>query len=349
MPKLGPIFVLVPLMTAVSPATAHHSRSHFLLDETIEINGIVTEVSWRSPHVYYEVTGTIAGSSTDTDAQVWTLEGHSIPGFLRVGWTRDAIELGEQVQIVAHPNRQRDKPFAMLYSATDSQAQIHYAYSIPDGAEVAALPDRTTQTPSMDFSGTWRYLISIQEATIGSFRAPVEWPLTPRGRIQAEAFDINEDPILSCIPMGMPRLILATYSHKWTRYADRIVMEKERSPQVRTIFLDQPDLPPNFEPNELGYSSGRVLDDGSLLVETRGFTATPWGNSRGLDSSAAKRVVERYRLIEDGFGMSVSYTIEDPEFLIEPVTVTANYRISADFDFIDEQCDLDVASRHLRY
>jgi hypothetical protein len=85
------------------------------------------------------------------------------------------------------------------------------------------------------------------------------------------------------------------------------------------------------------------------LVETRGFTATPWGNSRGLDSSAAKRVVERYRLIEDGFGMSVSYTIEDPEFLIEPVTVTANYRISADFDFIDEQCDLDVASRHLRY
>ena len=193
------------------------------------------------------------------------------------------------------------------------------------------------------------YPVPVRVATIESFRAPTEWPLTGLGRAQAADFDINDDPQLDCVAMGVPRLILATYSHRWQHFEDRIVIEKERTPQIRTIYLDGRSMPADFTPNELGFSTGRFEPDGTLVIETRGFAPTRWGNSRGLDSSAAKTVVERYRLAEDGYSMSVSYTIDDPVYLEEPVTVTGEYQKSSDFEFVEETCDPATARRHLAF
>jgi hypothetical protein len=326
-------------------ALAHHSRAHFDLDAMIELEGVVTEVSWRSPHIYFEV---VSKDATGAE-QTWTLEGHSIPGSVRVGWQRDSVRVGDRVTIVAHPNRDRAKTFAMVYSATLDDGTTYYAYAIPEGRTVAGVESRAPTEPSTNFSGTWRHPVPVRVATIESFRAPTEWPLTTVGREQAELFDINDDPMLDCVPMGVPRLILATYSHAWQRYEDRIVIEKERSPQVRTIYLDGRRRPDDFVPDELGFSTGHFEPDGMLVVETTGFAYTAWGNSRGLDSSARKTVVERYRLSDDGYSMRVEYTIDDPIFLTEPVTVEGEYRKSADYDFVDEVCDPETARRHLRY
>jgi Family of unknown function (DUF6152) len=334
------------LMTFVTlHAQAHHSRAHFDQDRTIEIEGTVSELSWRSPHIYVAVDAL----EPDGTRVTWTLEGHSIPGSLRVGWKQDSVKVGDRVLIVAHPNRVADKKFAMLYSATLMDGTTYYAYAIPEGKTVAGLEDRRPTAPSTDFSGTWRHLVPVRVATIESYHAPTDWPLSERGRAQAERFDINDDPVLDCVPMGVPRLILATYSHRWRRFPDRIVIEKERTPQIRTIYLDGRQKPADYVPDELGFSVGRIERDGTLVVETSGFAATPWGNARGLDSSEHKRVIERYRLIEGGYGMSVSYTIEDPVYLAEPVTITGDYAKSSDFEFVAETCDVETARRHLRY
>jgi hypothetical protein len=237
----------------------------------------------------------------------------------------------------------------MLYSLTLADGSTYYAYQIPEGKRVAGVADRAPTSPSTDFSGTWRHMIPLYEATIGSFRPPADWPLTAKGRAQVEAWNINDDPELDCVPMGVPRLILATYSHAWTRTDGRIVIEKERSPQVRVIDLDSAQRPPELVPNELGYSVGRFEADGTLIVETTGFAATAWGNARGLDSSEQKRVVERYRLAGNGFRMSVSYTIEDPVYLTQPVTIEGEYQKSSDYEFVDEPCDQDTARRHLQF
>ena len=250
---------------------AHHSRSHFDLDATIEIEGTVSEVSWQSPHIYVEVETSVSEGVSET----WTLEGHSIPGSLRVGWQRDSVNVGDRVVVVAHPNREPSKKFAMLYSATLLDGKTFYAYAIPEGANVANVDSRRPTAPSTDFSGTWRHMVPVRVATIESFRAPVEWPLTDLGRAQAARFDINDDPVLDCIAMGVPRLILATYSHRWHAFEDRIVIEKERTPQIRTIYLDGTKKPDDFVPNELGFSVGRIESDGTLVVHTDGFSATP--------------------------------------------------------------------------
>jgi hypothetical protein len=335
--------VLAACLGASVAAHAHHSRAPFLLDETIELEGTITEVAWGSPHVYFEAA--IANDAGGTVS--WTFEGHSIPGFLRLGWKQDSIQAGDRVAIVAHPNRDRERKFAMLYSVTRADGTTFYAYQIPEGKSVAGAPSRAPTAPSTDFSGTWRHMIPVLEAAVGSFRPPTEWPLTERGRAQVEAWDLNADPELDCEPLGVPRLILATYSHRWRRFPDRIVIEKERSPQVRVIHLDGPDRPADFAPSALGHSVGRFEADGTLVVETTGFAPTRWGNSRGLDSSGQKRVVERYKLAADGYRMSVEYTIEDPVFLTGPVTVTGEYQKSSDYEFVAETCDKATARRHL--
>jgi hypothetical protein len=326
-------------------AQAHHSRAPFDLDKKIELDATITEVAWRSPHVYYEATVRNAAGVDET----WTFEGHSIPGFLRLGWQRDTIEVGDRVAIVAHPNRAGATTFAMLYSVTRADGNTYYAYQIPQGQTVPGLQAAAPVAPSTDFSGTWRHMIPVLEAAIGSFRPPTEWPLTPKGRAQVDAWNLNDDPELDCVPLGVPRLILATYSHRWRREAGNIVIVKERSNQTRVIHLDGAPRPPDYVPNELGYSVGRFEADGTLVIETDGFAPTRWGNSRGLDSSAVKRVVERYELAADGLRMSVSYTIEDPEFLTEPVTVTGEYQKGADYEFVAETCDPATARKHLQF
>jgi hypothetical protein len=339
-------FAAAVLATAVGlAAEAHHSRAPFDLDTKIELDATITEVAWRSPHVYYEATVRNASGVDET----WTLEGHSIPGFARLGWQRDTLEVGDRVAIVAHPNRAGSRTFAMLYSVTRADGNTYYAYQIPQGKTVPGLRAAGPVAPSTDFSGTWRYMIPVLEAAIGQFRPPTDWPLTAKGRAQVDAWNLNADPELDCVPPGVPRVVLAAYSHRWRREANSIVIVKERWNQTRVIHLDGSPRPANYAANDLGYSVGRFEADGTLVVETAGFAPTRWGNSRGLDSSAAKRVVERYKLAADGLRMSVSYTIEDPEFLTQPVTVTGEYQKGADHAFVAETCDPATARKHLEF
>ena len=46
---------------AAAPALAHHSRANFDLDSVVEIEGTVTEFSWRNPHAFAVVQGKKAG------------------------------------------------------------------------------------------------------------------------------------------------------------------------------------------------------------------------------------------------------------------------------------------------
>jgi hypothetical protein len=127
------------------------------------------------------------------------------------------------------------------------------------------------------------------------------------------------------------------------------VIEKERTPQIRVIHLNGARRPTDFVRNELGYSVGHFEPDGTLVIETDGFVATPWGNARGLDSSAEKRVVERYKLTSDGYGMQVSYSIDDPVYLREPIVIEGMYRKNPDLTFVEEACDVQTARRHLQF
>ena len=338
------VFVVLLAATLASAAvSAHHSRSNFLLEEVIELEGRVTEVHWNNPHAYFEMeVSTAAG-----EAQTWLIEAHSLTGLKRLGWQPDSIAAGDYVLARGNPDRDSGKHFLLLDHMVKSDGSKFFGIRIPAGEQsVAAAEDRPV-SPSTDFSGVWTRVGTLRDALVGGFEPPRDWPFTARAEAQVAAFDLNEDPALECLGTGVPRTILAPYRIGWIRHADRIELTRENSGLKRTIHLGSRERPAGLAPSLLGHSAGRFEADGTLVIETTGFMPTRWGLARGVDSSAGKRVVERYALTDGGLGMSVSYTLEDPEFLTGPVTVTGAYRKVADEELPVFQCDREAATRHL--
>ncbi len=95
--------VLVGLATlGVAAANAHHSAvANYIPDETIVIEGVVTEFWFANPHarIYLDVT-TDAGETED-----WMAEGGSRNNLIRDGWSKDKIRPGMALIIEGNPSR----------------------------------------------------------------------------------------------------------------------------------------------------------------------------------------------------------------------------------------------------
>ena len=108
-------------------------------------------------------------------------------------------------------------------------------------------------------------------------------------------------------------------------------------------------IPATHVPDQNGYSMGRIAGDGALIVTTAGFADTKWGSERGVSSSDQKVVIETYRLTDGGYGLELTYTITDPEYLTDTVELGRNFRLIPDYDFTEEPCDPVQARRHLQF
>lgn len=87
-------------LSAIS-SFAHHSQSEFDLQESVEVNGTVTELVWKSPHawIYLDVV--------DEDGEVvnWGFELPSPTTLMRRGWTRRSLEPGDVITVTGAPAR----------------------------------------------------------------------------------------------------------------------------------------------------------------------------------------------------------------------------------------------------
>ena len=332
------ISLMALLATAVSTvAFAHHSRAAFNLDKTVQLVGVMTEVSWTNPHLFYKIQVPKAGGGFDE----WILEGGNVSGAVRSGWQKDSIKVGDHVVIEAYAHLDPSERYALLERITLT-------------ATGATFPQRDLTRnvkvePSKDFTGTW-VITGRNNRTGEHFYAPTDLTqVTPLGKAQLAAFDTKNDPYFRCIMISTPRVIFGAAGYRIRRDAKTITIDKEHSSRHRVIHMDGAPKPANYKPSMDGWSVGRIESDGTLVVETDGFEPTPWGLARGVDSSAQKRSVERYKLNADGLGITASYTITDPVYLTAPYTVHGQYRKVADYEFpVEPPCDPVMASRHLR-
>jgi hypothetical protein len=75
---------------------AHHSfAAEFDGNKRVTLNGTVTKVDWRNPHIYVYLN-----VKDDKGASIeWACEGGPPNVLLRQGWTRDSVKEGDQVTI----------------------------------------------------------------------------------------------------------------------------------------------------------------------------------------------------------------------------------------------------------
>jgi hypothetical protein len=92
--------ILSFLMVCVS-MVAHHGNSAYDMSKTINIKATVTKFEYSNPHaqVYFDVT------DDKGEVEHWVAETTN-PGMLnRVGWTKNSLRPGDQVTLIANPNR----------------------------------------------------------------------------------------------------------------------------------------------------------------------------------------------------------------------------------------------------
>lgn len=324
------------------PVAAHHSGSNFDRDNQVQFVGEITKFTFRNPHVYLE----LETQNSDGKTEQWLIEGHSVTGARRLGWTSSSLQVGEQVTVLANPDRDQGKQFALLSSVQKSDGSFLYAFRKPADENVA----KEVIKPSFDFLGTWELDLSSFNFLTANGQPPQDYHYTELGLEQRDQFSVDDNPALNCQTVGVPRMVVWPYGYNFSRDGDTLMITKEHENIRRDIFLNSALdelLDKQVEPTYIGVSVGEFETPQHLVVQSAGFSATPWGISSGLDSSTEKRVTEEYRLAEDGLSIEVSYTVEDSVYLTQAITVTGRYLKKANADFAEIPCDLETARRHI--
>ncbi len=88
------------IMLTPQQSNAHHSVfAAFDISKSVTIEGIITDVWFKSPHIriFVEVT------QVDGETVEWNTHGHNPTALRRRGWVRDTLEIGEKVTMSGDP------------------------------------------------------------------------------------------------------------------------------------------------------------------------------------------------------------------------------------------------------
>jgi hypothetical protein len=87
-------FIAGALLLAAAPVLAHHAfNQEFDPLKPITLEGSVTGIDWKNPHVYFYVDVTAADGAVVN----WACETRGPNGLERQGWSRDSMKVGDKV------------------------------------------------------------------------------------------------------------------------------------------------------------------------------------------------------------------------------------------------------------
>ena len=154
---------------------------------------------------------------------------------------------------------------------------------------------------------------------------------------QRNANKLQDNPMIRCLPRGVPGLNAYTHPFKIVQTRDLIVILYESQTLFRQIFLDGRAHPTDPEPSWLGYSIGK-WDGDVLVVETVGFNDKTWLDGSGHPHSEAMRLTERFRRRDVGH-MEIEIAIDDPKAYTTQIRYVQPQALLVDGELIEYICN----------
>ena len=330
---------VVAAITAVFaiPISAHHSDAGIDMESIVAFEGVVSEFVWRNPHVYVLVDR----AGEDGEAVEWELQMGPTNVISRRGWRRDTLQSGDRVSVRAHASMS-GRPYGIIDSI-DRDGGLQLAATAG-----AASAQATTDT----LEGRW---IADRSATMsypggfdGFFNALLT--LNDAGRAAKAAYDplSDENPEATCVGRPTPAALVSTSLYLMEidiREEERtVVLRSEWYDEVRTVHMDGRGHPDPGERFVTGHSIGWWEGD-TLVVDTRNFADHRSPYQVGVPSGGRKHVVERYTLNEAGTHIDLEFTLDDPEFLAEPMVHRRQLNYSPHLEMYPGECDPEATSR----
>jgi len=325
---------------AMSPAAAHHSASIFDRESVVAFRGTVRGFSWTNPHVYIQVeTEDDAGNLIE-----WEIETDATPILTRSGWTSDSFEVGDEVAVRAHPDRNLRRRHALLLSIEREDGAVLSARSY----FLRKTDDTGSLASTSDFSGRWE--MRFEDYNIYYARW-AEVALTEKGTAAAAEYNVRTDSMAAqCVAAPLPSILVAPYLNEIELRDDAIIIRNERFNAVRTVYLDGRGHPENGELTNQGHSIGRwegdvLIIDTTLFKEHRAPISGQQGNE-GVPSGVGKHVIERYALSDDGTRIEIDFVVEDPEYFAEPFSGSVGWYYAPQFEMLGFGCNAEVSRRY---
>ena len=336
--------ILAAALAAASPAASHHSDAGLDMTALTTTEGVVTEFGWRNPHIY------ISLDVVDENGEIveWNIQTGSTITVGRMGWDRDSLSAGDRV--VIQTNAARDgRPYGLLKRIVADGVRLPTAFD--RGSDEPLITVQEPETGASSLEGRWMAdpakLVSYPGGLDGLFRAHLT--LTDAGLAAQTALDelTDDNPESTCIGRPTPGMIVATnlYPLEIEFFGDKIAkIRSEYFDDERTVYMDGRGHPRADQRTIAGHSIGH-WDGDVLVVETTNFADHRSPYQMGVPSGAQKRVVERYRLLEDGKRMSVEFTLEDPEYIVGSMVHSRELVYVPQMQMSQFNCDPEVTRR----
>ena len=147
----------------------------------------------------------------------------------------------------------------------------------------------------------------------------------------------SQDPILSCQPPGMPRILLIPFPMQIVQLPGEVIMLFEYDHMVRHISLDRREHSKEFGPTWMGDSIGR-WEGNTLVVDTIGLNEESWLDQVGHPHSDALHIVERIRRV-DRETLQIDITFDDPKAYVKPWTGQQVFTLKPTWHLAEYVCE----------
>jgi hypothetical protein len=332
---------------AALPLAAHHSyAAEFDDQKPVTLKGIVSNVEWNDPHVYFSVDVKDAGGNVAT----WALEMASPIELKQMGWKRESLKVGDTVTVEGSLARDGSK------LAGASTVTLASGRKMPGGvSDALAAPPKTAATnqPAPRWPdghirlgavppepGYWAYpskpgLVENNATVVGMNRngllenlddAAKVAPFQPWAKGLYEYRQrtlLKDDPLASCLPPGGPRQFQVPNGVQFLEDPDRqrlFVMSGGGNRNWRLIYLDGRALPSSDDAT-LGYYGNSVghWEGDTLVVTATGFNERFWFSNGGLPHTEKLKLTERFSR-PDFNTLKYEVTVDDPGAYTHPWT-----------------------------
>jgi len=318
------VFLSCLLMIGLTQASAHHGAAlYFDLDNIATVEGEVIAVTWRNPHVMFQIRRTDDGGLHE----VWDIEASSANALLRVGIERDVVEVGDHVILTGALSRHGLPSMAghvmTLEDGTDVPIWPRPAMALGQDVRPAPISAAAAEAGRSTARGIFR--VWSRPDLRGAFLVPADpLPFTPAALAAKEAWNpLEDDPSVQCIPRGMASLMNNPLPVEFVDQGDSILMRLEEWDTERTIHLTDAEDPATQPRTPLGYSVGRW--EGATLVVTTTRISDIYFDDRGAPQSEATQIVERFTLSEDEQRLDYESLHTDPVNFTEPARLTGHW------------------------
>jgi hypothetical protein len=322
---------MLPVCLLADPVLAHHGAFEYDLTTVLRYEGVVVRRVWRNPHDL-TVIETRDPSGTPLTLEI---EGGGPSGLRTRGVTKDSIVVGEHVIAVVNPSKQHPERMAFGIEIIKADGTV-----VPLGLGSNVSDAERPTGKATGIAGTWSPAFGV---FMDMLRAHNAWQYTESGQERFDSYRPAMSSHSQCIPVSAPWLMVHPVVHEIVELEDRVIIRSDWMGAERVVYLDGRAHPPPSERFQQGHSVGR-LEHGELVVDTTNFSDSIYA---GVAFGAGKHLVERFSLSSDGTQLNYSFTLEDPEYLAEPVSESFSWNYRPDLQPSNVECDTTLAQRFL--